>query len=53
MLAAYPKQTCKIQLLLLQIFRQEDFPRYKFDLFFFSIKVKTGILGTHLERQGS
>lgn len=36
MLAAYPKQTCKIQLLLLQIFRQEDFPKYKFGLLFFN-----------------
>jgi hypothetical protein len=35
MLAAYPKQTRKIQLLLLQIFAWEIFPTYHFDLFFF------------------
>lgn len=31
MLAAYPKQTCKIQFQLLQIFRREDFPGYNFE----------------------
>ena len=53
MLAAYPKQTCKIQLLLLQIFRWEEFPYIQFWTIFFTCWVKMSNLGAHLERLGS
>lgn len=54
MLAAHPKQTCKIQLLQLQIFRREDFLTCNFEqFFFFTCWVKTNNSRALLEKWGS